>query len=303
MREAVVGYSWSDGVQQRRFSSKCDDNYSPPLCSDFYHSQEQSPGYPTGDGNCAAPGCDCGSTPCGLYVFNHSSDAVVKGQTFQQWFVHSYMLNSVGSSPLVSGFFWDDVWNPQCNIHDQVKDTCKDMGLTQADLNQLTDDYLENMSALRNATLAMGKFAWQMLWTGGATDNVGGTCPEPLVKQASCASDLRSLCNASSGAQTRAMMYAFGPGGCNSTSIALPDFDQDLANFLLTRGPYSYLGHGWMGCSHDYIFPDALNKDYGVPSGLCEETSPGSGVFTRDYSHATVTMDCSSWTGTISMKP
>jgi hypothetical protein len=30
------------------------------------------------------------------------------------------MLNEVGRSPLVSGFFWDDVWNPGCNIHDQV---------------------------------------------------------------------------------------------------------------------------------------------------------------------------------------
>jgi hypothetical protein len=26
------------------YSSKCDNNYDPPLCSDFYHSQEQSPG-------------------------------------------------------------------------------------------------------------------------------------------------------------------------------------------------------------------------------------------------------------------
>ena len=41
-------------------SKKCDDNYDPPLCTDYYHSQEQSPGYPHGDGDCAAPACDCG---------------------------------------------------------------------------------------------------------------------------------------------------------------------------------------------------------------------------------------------------
>jgi hypothetical protein len=45
----------------------------------------------------------------------------VNGQTFQQWFIHSYVLNEVGSSPLVSGFFWDDVWNAECNIHDQAR--------------------------------------------------------------------------------------------------------------------------------------------------------------------------------------
>ena len=90
-------------------------------------------------------------------------------------FIHSYILNSVGMSPLVSGFFWDDVWNPECNIHDQVKNTCQDMGLAinGPELQQLTKDYQANMAALRNATLAAGKFAWQMLWSGGDPDSIG----------------------------------------------------------------------------------------------------------------------------------
>ena len=70
-------------------SPKCDENYDPPLCSDYFHSQEQTPGFPTGDGDCAAPGCDCGAVPCGMYLWNHSSDAVVNGQTFQDWFIDS----------------------------------------------------------------------------------------------------------------------------------------------------------------------------------------------------------------------
>lgn len=37
-------------------SPKCDNNYDPPLCSNYFHMQEQTPGYPTGDGDCAAPG-------------------------------------------------------------------------------------------------------------------------------------------------------------------------------------------------------------------------------------------------------
>ena len=67
-------------------------------------------GFPHGDGDCAAPGCDCGKAPCGFYLWNHSSTAVVHNQTFQQWFINDYMLNKVGMSPLVSGFFWDDFW-------------------------------------------------------------------------------------------------------------------------------------------------------------------------------------------------
>ena len=46
----------------------------------------------------------------GFYIWNHSSTAVVNGQSFQDWFINSYILNTVGKSPLVSGFFWDDVW-------------------------------------------------------------------------------------------------------------------------------------------------------------------------------------------------
>merc|ERR1719330_634605 len=144
-RNTIYGYPWYTSVRRILedpayeawflkfkpegpwYSPKCDNNYDPPLCSDYYHSQEQTPGYPHGDGDCAAPGCDCGSVPCGFYVWNHSSTAVVNGQTFQDWFIHSYMLNSIGSSPLVSGFFWDNLWNPECHLGDQAPHTCEDM--------------------------------------------------------------------------------------------------------------------------------------------------------------------------------
>jgi hypothetical protein len=98
------------------------------------------------------------------------------------------------------------------------------------------------------------------------------------------------------------MLYAFSPGFCASNPSVLPNFEQDLAAFLLTRGAQAWLGHGWLGCSHDYAVPPALGLDYGEPSALCAETAPGSGVFTRDYSRATVSMDCASWTGTVTMK-
>lgn len=127
----------------------------------------------------------------------------------------------------------------------QVPQTCQDMGLTTDDLIQLTKDYEINMAALRTAVLNMGKFAWQMLWTGGPDDNIGGTGLNPLVQQNGCAATLRRLCNATSPAQTRAM--AFGLSTNNRDPSQLTDLKQDLANFLLIRGPYSWLGHGWLG--------------------------------------------------------
>ena len=61
-------------------------------------------------------------------------------------------------------------------------------------------------------------------------------------------------------------------------------------------------GHGWSGCSRVYEWTGALDGDYGAPLGLCSETAPGSGVFTRQWSKATVTLDCNTWNGTIALK-
>ena len=80
-----------------------------------------------------------------------------------------------------------------------------------------------------------------------------------------------------------------------------PDLLQDLVNFLLIRGPYSWLGWGWNGCSREYYFPPEFNVDYGQPIGnhVCQETTPNSEVFIRKYSKSTVMMDCKKWQGSV----
>jgi hypothetical protein len=60
------------------------------------------------------------------------------------------------------------------------------------------------------------------------------------------------------------------------------------------------LGYGWLGCGDatgsaaagPYVRPPALELDYGTPidGKHCEET--GSGVFTREYTKASVEMRC-----------
>ena len=59
----------------------CDHNYRPPLCSDLYHDQSQTPGYPHGDGDCAPPACDVGAVPVGEYLFDpRNANVSVNGQ-------------------------------------------------------------------------------------------------------------------------------------------------------------------------------------------------------------------------------
>ena len=281
------------------YSPKCDNNSGK--CSDYYHMQEQSPGFPTGDGDCAAPACDCGTMPCGFYMFNHSSTVVVKGQTFLEWFIHSYMFNEVGSSPLVSGFFWDDDWTGTCNFPDSgAGKICEDTGMSQSDVTSITSSYHANMAALTTETLSRGKFSWQMLWTGGSDTAKGSTAPGPLVTPSKCATQLRALCTASSPQNNnRTLMYGFSNRDPSLLNHTL--FIADLSNFLLTRGDYAYIGHGWLGCSRNYVFPDELNGDYGTPvDKLCTETS--TGVFEREWTKASVKMECDTFKGTITLK-
>eukprot|EP00729_Bicosta_minor_P019204 gene19204-1135_t len=58
----------------------------------------------------------------------------------------------------------------------------------------------------------------------------------------------------------------------------MPDFNQDLANFLLIRGPFAWLGHGWKGCSQDYPFAPELNLDYGLQGDGAEHRDLCAGM-------------------------
>ena len=48
--------------------------------------------------------------------------------------------------------------------------------------------------------------------------------------------------------------------------------------------------------------PASWDVDYGEPLGLCKEVPGTPGVFRRQWSKATVEMDCGSFEGTITME-
>ena len=53
---------------------------------------------------------------------------------------------------------------------------------------------------------------------------------------------------------------------------------------------------------HGVPTPAEFGKDYGEPVGVCKETAPESGIFTREWTKSTVKLDCNKWEGTITMK-
>ena len=126
--------------------------------------------------------------------------------------------------------------------------------MTAAEGASMSADYWSNMAQVYAAVLERGKFSWQQLWYGqpyGTEDlkypwpakgdvfkYLGGTGPPPPhVTKGGCASQLRALCNGSSPAQTRAMIFPSTPaaGQRKADPANLTSVSEDLANFLLVR--------------------------------------------------------------------
>ncbi|CAE8730362.1 unnamed protein product [Polarella glacialis] len=280
----------------------CDNNYDPPQCSNLYHDQMQTPGYPKGDGICDPPGCDVGSVPVGEYLFDpRAGNVSVNGQTLIEWYIEEYLFGPTGAgNPNISGFYFDDTWTTG-GPSEMDGHAAEDMGLTAADLADLIAAFQWQQSHVYATILKRGKFTWNQFWNGSPEKTAWIDCPAPMVAKKTCSADVRSLCNASSPARTVAMVYSFSPG-CMSSTEKLADPDTDIAAFLLTRGPYAWLGHGWSNCNRVYEYPTGLDFDYGEPLSLCKETKEGSGIFTREWSKSTVHMDCNTFKGTVTMK-
>lgn len=296
--------------QQGKANTTCDNTFNPPKCSMLFHDSVQTPGFPTGDGNCAPPGCDVGRVPIGAYLFNPASANVsINNQTFTEWFIDDYLFGkNGGANPNISGFFFDDQFNPGGAT--ESAGSLKNLGLTASQGALVSEHYWGYMNTVYSELIKRGKFAWQLLWTGqkdcaykNSYGCLGTTGTQILVDKQHCASQLRTMCTAGSQAQRRAMLFPFaGKHERGGGVVLLPEFEQDLTNFLLSRGPHAYLGHSWIGCNNWYTFPEALNADYGEPTGLCKETAPNSEIFERDWTKASVKMDCKSYTGTVIMK-
>jgi hypothetical protein len=144
-----------------------------------------------------------------------------------------------------------------------------------------------------DAAVAAGGWFWQMF-----------ALQKTPAQGTECAASLREMCAAGAASPYHNATVQHQLTGPPAANASLPNLMQDLATFLLLRGDYAFLGFGWAGCGAHLLgsFPAELKADYGTPTGFCEETAPGSGVFTRDWTKATVQMDCNAYKGTVTLK-
>ena len=175
-----------------------------------------------------------------------------------------------------------------------------DMGLTQADTTAITDAWAQTIDLVRQTLIGAGAWAWAFFSHWSPPDAGAGA--------AACAAQMREICTAGAdwpyygaGVQVQWTLNAPPYNSTHARTAPLPSAARDIAFFLAVRGPYWWLGYGWVGCSVPYDFPDALRVDYGTPLGFCEETGAGTGVFTRPWTKATATVDCNTGSATTTM--
>lgn len=160
-----------------------------------------------------------------------------------------------------------------------------DSGLTQADTTAMKREHDTTMNLVTEAVISAGGFTWQAFAQTSLPSAASGV----------------AACDAWFAAAPQLQHCAYMHEVFNATQRPLPAVNEDLAAFLIARGPYAWLGYAWVGCITNYEFPDAWTVDYGEPlTSYFNKTAPS--VYSREYTKATATFDCVAWKGTVTVK-
>ena len=283
-------------------------------CSDLFHSQFQTPEYRSGSrkfGSCDKAPCDCGTNiPCGWYLWNHSHPDC------RDWLVKEHMMVQMAmGNPNVQGIFIDDVWeNTPVNVGPELEGpgsewAVHDTGMSHDEVLTMQADWRKTMDAANAAVIEAGGYTWRLFYNNW-------TCANSPFQKHECAEYMNLVCSPEAPLEKHALFYGFsgmtgcsGPNADGAAAAAAPppvpghdpiiDKIQHLASFLLIRGPYAWIGWAWLGCGHLPYRPKELDVDYGTPLETCHPVEGEEGVFVREYTKASVRVDCSRWEATI----
>lgn len=188
------------------------------------------------------------------------------------------------ASEWVDGTFSDDVQA----VPQEHPDAAVNMGLSPVQLLRAQNDTYRYFNTALATLAAGGKYIWQG-FNGNQQGDPDGAGAAPIA--GTCAPFMRAICNPAWQAVPATMQW--------------PSAQQDklpvLAAFLVTRGPYAYIGYGWNGQSLPAWDPLWDAYDVGQPAagaaGLCAEGP--AGVFSRQWTNGVAQLDCNTWTASL----
>ena len=161
-------------------------------------------------------------------------------------------------------------------------------------VRDLTWEWNRTMTAVQTALLRRKAYTWSLI-PGQENANAmphlltSNHCAS-LLRQYACIRDDEDEDDASNSPFWQRLPLLFG---FTTNGTALIQLDQDMAFFLLARGPYAYAGGGVWGMTWPLattVFPPEFYIDYGVPRNVCREVEPG--VFERDWTNVNIRLDC-----------
>ena len=194
--------------------------------------------------------------------------------------------------------------------------------MTPEDIQDMMANWRKTMDTANNAVIDAGGYTWRLFYNNW-------TCAQAPFKKHECEEYMTEVCSPEAPMEKNALFYGFsGMTGCSgpnandsSRNEALPGFvpslplssnplDHDpiidklqhLASFLLIRGPYAWIGWAWLGCGNFPFRPQELDVDYGTPLETCHPLKGSPGVFTREYTKSSITVDCNKWEASITPK-
>jgi hypothetical protein len=170
----------------------------------------------------------------------------------------------------------------------------KTLGTTQADAEAQQDAGNAMHQRLIETLAAHGKWQWQALQSGntvgGNTNNNTGNTGGFAFDAAFCTQWMAQRCN-TDWVNQRAIAVQFDKFNINVS----------IASFLIVRPAYAWIGYGAGEFNWPPTWNDAFLWDVGLPVGECAQTAPG--VFEREWTFGTATMDCNSYTATVPCNP
>jgi hypothetical protein len=184
-----------------------------------------------------------------------------------------------------------------------------DTGLSDEDIRDMTTEWNKTMAAVQRTLWNHKARTWSLV-CGQENANA---MPFSLTNSTSeCMAALQEACAMESTWQVHPMIFGFSMNGTNLTQLP-----QDLALFLLARGPCAWAGWGVWGMTwpfnaepshgqlppmpHGAPLPKEFDDDCGTPEDeVCFETV--AGVFHREWSCASIELDCHSFQSTVTFK-
>lgn len=186
---------------------------------------------------CVSSG-DCGAgVQCGEYLFD------LRNTSLQAWMAGDYLLSSTGlGNSAIDGFYFDDDWSSN-GPSEEDRNAVNATGLSKADVADMVTAWNVTSTSMYASVIANGGFVWQTFYGGGAPQSAPGR--SQTDPQADCASWIRGNCGPDAPFLSSSAALFFGFTRVqHSKPFPLPAFEQDLATFLLVRGPYA-----WLGCA------------------------------------------------------